>query len=77
MDRHCVRTSCHDVATVTVTYDYGARRVWIVDRIPQHVGAAAFDVCEACADRVTAPRGWDLIDRRSLQRPLPLQRAAS
>jgi Protein of unknown function (DUF3499) len=61
--RHCSRTGCSEAATVTLTYHYALAQVWLdglaADRDPH-----AYDLCHRHADRLTAPQGWHVRDRR-------------
>jgi hypothetical protein len=48
---------------VTLTYQYSHAQVWLddlsVERDPH-----AYDLCDRHADRLTAPQGWQVRDRR-------------
>ena len=61
--RQCSRTGCSEAATVTLTYQYSLAQVWLdglaADRDPH-----AYDLCHRHADRLTAPQGWHVRDRR-------------
>ena len=61
--RQCSRTGCSEAATVTLTYQYALAQVWLdglaADRDPH-----AYDLCRRHADRLTAPQGWHVRDRR-------------
>ena len=50
---------------VTLSYDYGGREVWLND-LAAEADPANHDLCERHADRVTAPQGWVLHDRRNV-----------
>jgi hypothetical protein len=49
---------------VTLTYQYAHAQVWLddlaVERDPH-----AYDLCGRHAERLTAPRGWQVRDRRA------------
>ena len=66
--RHCSRTGCSESAAVTLTYQYAHAQVWldhlIADRDPH-----AYDLCLRHAGRLTAPRGWQVLDRRVAAHP--------
>jgi hypothetical protein len=63
MARQCSRTGCSERAAVTLTYQYSHAQVWLddlsVERDPH-----AYDLCDRHADRLTAPQGWQIRDRR-------------
>lgn len=50
---------------VTLSYDYGGRTVWL-DDLSAEADPSTHDLCERHADRVTAPQGWVLHDRRNV-----------
>lgn len=66
--RQCSRTGCSEAATVTLTYQYSLAQVWLdglaADRDPH-----AYDLCRRHADRLTAPQGWHVRDRRPTAHP--------
>lgn len=64
--RQCARPTCSAVATVTLTYDYGAGVVWLE---PLHLDShpMTHDLCVAHADRLSVPQGWRLHDLRDEQ----------
>jgi Protein of unknown function (DUF3499) len=66
--RQCSRTGCSEAATVTLTYQYSLAQVWLdglaADRDPH-----AYDLCRRHADRLTAPQGWHIRDRRQTAHP--------
>jgi len=59
----------------TLAYDYQAMVVWL-DHLTDQDDPATHDLCELHADRVTAPRGWDLQDRRTPVAPIWQARAS-
>ena len=72
MARQCSRTGCSEAAAVTLTYQYSLAQVWLdglaTDRDPH-----AYDLCHRHADRLTAPQGWHVRDRRPTAHPSPHQ----
>lgn len=62
--RQCSRTDCSESATATLTYRYGQSQVWI-DELSAERDPHAYDLCNRHADRLTAPQGWMLLDRRA------------
>ena len=63
MARRCARPTCSTQAVVTLSYDYTGRNVWL-DDLAEADDPANHDLCERHAERVTAPQGWSLHDRR-------------
>ena len=63
MTRSCARPDCSEPATATLTYDYTGQAVWL-DSLAFEDHPAAHDLCSRHADRLRAPQGWDLVDRR-------------
>lgn len=66
--RSCVRPGCAEPPVCTLTYNYGARVVFLDDLLPREVGG--MDHCLAHAGRLRAPLGWAIEDRRSTILPL-------
>jgi hypothetical protein len=65
MARRCARPTCSEHAVVTLSYDYTGRNVWLNDLVGDD-DPANHDLCERHGDRVTAPQGWVLHDRRNV-----------
>lgn len=65
MARRCARPTCPELAAGTLSYDYAERYVWLNDLAAED-DPANHDLCERHADRVTAPQGWVLHDRRNV-----------
>jgi hypothetical protein len=63
MARQCSRTGCSETATVTLTYQYAQSQVWLDVLAPER-DPHAYDLCVRHADRLTAPQGWQVRDRR-------------
>jgi hypothetical protein len=61
--RHCSRTGCSEPAAVTLTYQYSLAQVWLDDLAGER-DPHAYDLCDRHADRLTAPQGWQVRDRR-------------
>ena len=68
-DRRCARAGCSATAVCTLTYEYDSRTAWLgdlsEDRLP-----AGYDLCLEHAERMSVPKGWDRVDRRSSTTPL-------
>lgn len=60
MGRLCTRTGCGQMAVATLTYVY-ADKTAVIGPLSPRVDPASYDLCEAHAERLTAPRGWDVI----------------
>ena len=63
MSRHCSRQGCAHTATVTLSYQYARSLVWLDDLSPER-DPHTYDLCDMHAERLTAPSGWHLEDRR-------------
>jgi hypothetical protein len=61
--RQCSRTGCSERALVTLTYQYTHAQVWL-DELSQERDPHGYDLCGRHADRLTAPQGWQVRDRR-------------
>ncbi len=70
MSRHCARPGCHGLASSTLSYDYGELTVWL-ETLAAEAHPMTHDLCDHHADSLSVPKGWDLLDRRSVT-PLPL-----
>ena len=66
--RQCSRTGCSDRAAVTLTYQYAHAQVWL-DGLSAERDPHAYDLCGRHAGRLTAPQGWQVLDRREPARP--------
>jgi hypothetical protein len=58
--RRCSRTACAAPAVATLTYVY-ADSTAVVGPLATHAEPHCYDLCEAHADRLTAPRGWEIV----------------
>lgn len=58
-----------------LTYDYGGQRVWLDDG-PDAARGDQWPLCADHAGRLSAPRGWEQVDRR-VNRSARLARADS
>ena len=66
--RQCTRTGCSEAAVVTLTYHYAHAQVWL-DQLSLERDPHAYDLCDRHAERLTAPRGWQVRDRREPSTP--------
>lgn len=76
MARRCARPDCHQVAATTLAYDYETSTVWLSPLSDQD-HPMTHDMCEAHADRMSVPRGWQLRDRRTVRPHLGTEALAS
>ncbi|TQL63039.1 DUF3499 domain-containing protein [Propioniferax innocua] len=60
MGRMCARTGCDMGAVATLTYVY-ADQTAVVGPLAQRAEPSSYDLCSRHAERLTAPRGWDVI----------------
>ncbi len=58
--RRCCRTACAHPAIATLTYAY-AERAAVVGPLARHAEPHCYDLCDAHASRLTAPRGWEVV----------------
>jgi hypothetical protein len=58
--RRCSRTACALPAVATLTYVY-ADRAAVVGPLAVHAEPHCYDLCEDHAQRLTAPRGWEVV----------------
>ena len=58
--RRCTRTACSLPAIATLTYVY-ADSTAVVGPLATHAEPHCYDLCEAHAERLTAPRGWEVV----------------
>jgi hypothetical protein len=54
---------------VTLSYQYANSQVWIDDLTPER-DPHSYDLCERHGERLTAPRGWQVRDRRRSELPV-------
>jgi Protein of unknown function (DUF3499) len=58
--RQCSRPACKRVAVYTLTYVYRDSTA-VLGPLAAIVEPHCYDLCERHADRMTAPRGWDVV----------------
>jgi hypothetical protein len=58
--RRCSRPACKQVALYTLTYVYRDSTA-VLGPLAAYVEPHCYDLCTAHADRLTAPRGWDVV----------------
>ncbi len=69
--RQCSRTACPHAAVATLTYVY-ADSTAVLGPLAQLAEPHSYDLCVAHAERLTAPRGWEIVRLTpDLQAPEP------
>jgi hypothetical protein len=58
--RRCSRAGCSRAAAATLTYTYSERAA-VVGPLAAYAEPHSYDLCDAHADRLTAPRGWEVL----------------
>src|SRR5260221_1833316 len=58
--RRCSRPACQRAAVHTLTYVYRDSTA-VLGPLAAYVEPHCYDLCSAHADRLTAPRGWDIV----------------
>lgn len=58
--RRCSRTACKRPAVATLTYAY-ADSTAVLGPLAAYVEPHSYDLCAEHAERLTAPRGWEIV----------------
>jgi hypothetical protein len=58
--RRCSRTACGRPAIATLTYVY-ADQTAVLGPLATYAEPHAYDLCEAHSERLSAPRGWEVL----------------
>jgi len=58
--RRCTRSACGQRAVATLTYVYSDFTA-VVGPLATYAEPHAYDLCESHAERLVAPRGWEVI----------------
>ena len=58
--RRCSRTGCKQPALYTLTYVYRESTA-VLGPLAAYTEPHCYDLCDAHAGRLTAPRGWDVV----------------
>ncbi|MGL4173737.1 MAG: DUF3499 domain-containing protein [Actinomycetota bacterium] len=58
--RRCSRTACMMPAVATLTYVY-AESTAVLGPLATHAEPHCYDLCTEHAERLTAPRGWEML----------------
>ena len=60
LTRRCSRSACSRPAVATLTYVY-ADQTAVLGPLALHAEPHAYDLCEAHSERLSAPRGWEVM----------------
>ena len=60
LTRRCSRTACGRPAVHTLTYVY-ADQTAVLGPLATYAEPHAYDLCDLHAERLSAPRGWDVL----------------
>ena len=58
--RRCSRTACSRAAICTLTYVY-ADQTAVLGPLATYAEPHAYDLCDVHSERLSAPRGWDVL----------------
>ena len=58
--RQCSRSACKEAAVATLTYVY-ADSTAVLGPLAVYAEPHCYDVCAVHAERLTAPRGWEVV----------------
>jgi hypothetical protein len=58
--RRCSRTACGKPAVATLTYVY-AESTAVLGPLATYAEPHCYDLCQAHSERLTAPRGWEVV----------------
>ena len=58
--RRCSRTACGGPAVATLTYVY-AESTAVLGPLATYAEPHCYDLCQAHSQRMTAPRGWEVV----------------
>ena len=58
--RRCTRTACQRVAVATLTYVYSDSTA-VLGPLATYAEPHCYDLCAVHAERLTAPRGWEVV----------------
>jgi hypothetical protein len=58
--RRCTRAGCTEPAVATLTYVY-ADSTAVLGPLATYAEPHCYDLCAAHSERLTAPRGWDVV----------------
>lgn len=58
--RRCSRTACNRTAVMTLTYVYSDSTA-VLGPLATYAEPHCYDLCEVHGERLTAPRGWEIV----------------
>ena len=58
--RQCTRPACGNAAVATLTYVYSDSTA-VLGPLAHHAEPHSYDLCTPHAERLTAPRGWEVV----------------
>lgn len=70
MSRQCSRNACKKPAVATLTYDYNDSTA-VLGPLSTHAEPHAYDLCDVHAERLTVPRGWQVVRLATEFEPAP------
>lgn len=59
-NRRCSKTSCSNRAVATLTYVYSDQTA-VLGPLATYAEPHCYDLCEAHSQKLTAPRGWEVV----------------
>ncbi|MFV0425930.1 MAG: DUF3499 domain-containing protein [Beutenbergiaceae bacterium] len=68
--RQCTRATCTAAAVATLTYVYHDSTA-VLGPLATHAEPHSYDLCTEHAERLTAPRGWDIVRLAGNFEPAP------
>lgn len=68
--RPCSRVGCNDAAVATLTYVYSDSTA-VLGPLATHAEPHTYDLCTQHAERLTVPRGWDVVRLATEFEPAP------
>jgi hypothetical protein len=57
---------------VVLAYDYASKRATLEDPLHGELSPHLYLLCLSCANKLTPPRGWELIDQRDSVQATPI-----
>ncbi|HLR28726.1 MAG TPA: DUF3499 domain-containing protein [Ruania sp.] len=68
--RGCTRSACQEPAVATLTYVYSDQTA-VLGPLATHAEPHTYDLCSEHAERLTVPRGWDVVRLATEFEPAP------
>ncbi|HOA86175.1 MAG: DUF3499 family protein [Microbacteriaceae bacterium] len=70
LQRLCSKVACAREAVATLTYDYGDQMA-VLGPLAAHREPHAHDLCAIHADRLSAPKGWQVVRHATMRIEAP------